>query len=58
MERTQTDSPTSTGIELVNYLPGMPTFSSRKSLLERVVSVLNRRRGALRPVYRDDGRSE
>jgi len=58
MERSHPDSPSSTEPKTVNYLPVMPTLSPESGLLERVISIFGRRRGALEPVYRDHGRSQ
>lgn len=38
---------------LVNYMPGMPTLSAEPGRVERFLTRLFRRRGALRPVVRD-----
>ncbi|MFB6295872.1 MAG: hypothetical protein ABEH66_03405 [Halobacteriales archaeon] len=38
------------------YLPAMPTLSETKGRIEQFVSSLLRRRGALRPVSREDDR--
>lgn len=39
--------------KFVNYMPGMPRLSSEPGRVERFLTRLFRRRGPLRPVYRD-----
>lgn len=54
MNETQSESRDDTAEEtLVNYMPGMPTLSAEPGRIERFLTTLFRRRGALRPVARD-----
>jgi hypothetical protein len=48
-DRTEDESQ----VELVNYLPGMPTLSREPGRFERALAALFRRRGPLRPVVRE-----
>jgi len=54
MERSADQMDETSQDKLVNYMPGMPTLSEEPSRVGRIIRKLSRRRGALRPVSREE----
>lgn len=55
MKQEQKDTQRGTTPEdsLVNYMPGMPNVSGESSRVQRFLSKMLRRRGELRPVFKE-----